>query len=61
MENNEQNKLMSKIESEAWKHSTDSCKRQGGRWRLVKRKVYVTYGQGQQCGDCLREWGGGAA
>ena len=58
MDFNEQNKLMSKIEREAWIRESDSCQRPGvlGDWMkegegINKNHIYITPGDRQQCGD----------
>lgn len=33
--------------------------RRGGRMAPNRKQKRKTYGLRQQCGDCLREWGGG--
>ena len=59
------NKLMSKIEPQAWKNGTDwqwpEGRREeviGGKKRkgLIKEHVWITHGHGLQCGDWLWEW-----
>ena len=57
---------MNKIEPQAWKHGT-VWQRPEGRWEgdnggnkgmgLVKEQVWMTHGDGQQCGNWL--WEGG--
>ena len=68
VESNEQNKLMNKIQTEAWIHgAVEQCKwvgRGGSGWEkmkgLDKEHVCLTHRHRQQCGDGQRDRGRGS-